>query len=166
MRHKPENRPYRIQTQEHLDQLTEFWAEKLGLHGWDIRTALVPALGENLGECHFVYSQKRAHVLLVDFDAYDSRPDKLYEYDQEATLVHELLHPIMAPFTSNEVDSIEDVMLECIIEQMARALVATKRHYDGSNIQAHVHCDANHFMEAIAKRQGTIKHILNVGGNE
>ena len=71
----------------------------LGLTHWTVKVKLVSEL-EALGIVISNVNKRHANIKLITREGYDKAPgdkDDFFEFDQEMTLIHELLHLHLAP---------------------------------------------------------------------
>ena len=103
------------------------WQRRLNLGDWVIRIepdCLPDDMGlENVaGETEWVEVNKSAVIRIINPDLYGER---IIPFDFEKTLVHELLHLKFSLLESD--DELRNRVVHMLIEDMARALVITKR---------------------------------------
>lgn len=103
------------------------WQRRLNLGDWVIRIepdCLPDDMGlENVaGETEWVEVNKSAVIRIINPDLYGER---IIPFDFEKTLVHELLHLKFCLLESD--DELRNRVVHMLIEDMARALVITKR---------------------------------------
>lgn len=103
------------------------WQWRLNLGDWVIRIepdCLPDDMGlENVaGETEWVEVNKSAVIRIINPDLYGER---IIPFDFEKTLVHELLHLKFCLLESD--DELRNRVVHMLIEDMARALVITKR---------------------------------------
>lgn len=114
-------------TREELADLCAAWQRRLRLQDWEVRVRLVQR-GELdhpdvYGKIDWLLHHKAASISLVDsadMAAHDPH------YDQERTLVHELLHLHFLAWET-ESGTPADTALEQALTALARALVALHR---------------------------------------
>ena len=103
------------------------WQRRLNLGDWVIRIepdCLPDDMGlENVaGETEWIEVNKSAVIRIINPDLYGER---IIPFDFEKTLVHELLHLKFCLLESD--DELRNRIVHMLIEDMARALVITKR---------------------------------------
>lgn len=103
------------------------WQRRLNLGDWVIRIepdCLPDDMGlENVtGETEWVEVNKSAVIRIINPELYGER---IIPFDFEKTLVHELLHLKFSLLESD--DELRNRVIHMLIEDMARALVITKR---------------------------------------
>lgn len=115
-------------TEKELQKLCREWQKRLRLQDWDVKVFVKREsqfINENAaGECSWQLAKKLAVIRILDPIDYGS--NLAWPQDQEATLVHELLHLHFAPFAAKD-DTPEDTAQEQAIDLIARALVELKR---------------------------------------
>ena len=80
------------------------------------------------GCCTYVLASRRVLINLLDPNDYD--PDFIDEQDLEKTMVHEMLHPMVAQFEDTKAfddDNMEYACCEQTIDTIAKALVNMRR---------------------------------------
>ena len=116
-------------TNEDATKLMKKWVDIIGLHDWEIQLAWqckpeeVPEHDCD-GYTIFDETTKTALVYIVDEKYIDCSP---FTHDFEVTLVHELMHLKTAILTDRNCDSLQNRMMHCLVEDMAKALVKAKR---------------------------------------
>lgn len=120
---------YIIRDQEHLDELLEYWMQKLNMNDWEIYAHLNPKheMDQDLGRVSYLKSAKKAVVGILNFHEYK---DKNYKWDQEKTLVHELMHVhlgILDTYDDNDENTISGTVFHQLVESTAKILVSLKR---------------------------------------
>lgn len=103
------------------------WQRRLNLGDWAIRIepdCLPDDMGlENVaGEAEWVEVNRSAVIRIINPELYGER---IIPFDFEKTLVHELLHLKFCLLESD--DELRNRVIHMLIEDMARALVITKR---------------------------------------
>lgn len=103
------------------------WQERLGLTDWVIKLSSdvhnMPE-GDCCGHTDWNETVKAAHIFLLHPDEYG---DRVVEYDQEKTLVHELLHIKFTFLHNMEHEDLQGRILHQLIDDLARILVDAKR---------------------------------------
>ena len=121
-----------IFTEDELKKLCSFWQNQLKLNNWRIAIGIERKTAFNnsqsTGEIDYVLPLRQAIIKVLDPLDYPNSP---FEQDMEITLVHELLHLHFALFEPKSDDSLEFLIMESTIEQLANILVEMKR----TNIQ-------------------------------
>lgn len=121
-----------IFTEDELKKLCAFWQNQLKLNNWRIAIGIerktVFNNSQSIGEIDYVLPLRQAIIKVLDPLDYPNSP---FEQDMEITLVHELLHLHFALFEPKSDDSLEFLIMESTIEQLANILVEMKR----TNIQ-------------------------------
>lgn len=110
-----------------METILAEWKERLGLNDWTIKlTPNVHRLPDEDGCGYTDWSEtgKSAHIYLLHPDEYGER---IVPYDQEKTLVHELLHLKFSLLHSMEKEDLQGRLLHQLIDDMAKALVKAKR---------------------------------------
>jgi hypothetical protein len=112
--------------QEELNQLLEYWKKELQLFDWEISVSISRHFDmfqpETSGGVTWNIRRKRASIKILDQFDYSI---KEFEFDQEQTLVHELLHVKFAIIDNYE--KTEEDIYEQIIDSLAVTLVKLKR---------------------------------------
>ena len=110
-----------------MEELLKEWQNRLNLNDWTIKlSANVHNMpdGECCGHTDWNETVKAAHIYLLHPDEYG---DRVVPYDQEKTLVHELLH-IKFTFLHNQTEEdLQGRILHQLIDEIACALVDAKR---------------------------------------
>lgn len=121
-----------IFTEDELKKLCSFWQNQLKLNNWRIAIGIERKTAFNnsqsIGEIDYVLPLRQAIIKVLDPLDYPNSP---FKQDMEITLVHELLHLHFALFEPKSDDSLEFLIMESTIEQLANILVEMKR----TNIQ-------------------------------
>lgn len=121
-----------ILTEDELKKLCAFWQNQLKLNNWRIAIGIERKTAFNnsqsTGEIDYVLPLRQAIIKILDPLDYPNSP---FEQDMEISLVHELLHLHFALFEPKSDDSLEFLIMESTIEQLANILVEMKR----ANIQ-------------------------------
>ena len=104
------------------------WQKRLGLMDWHIvlKTNVIPSdmnLEDVCGEAEYVESTRMAIVRILDPNCYKGCITK---FDQEKTLVHELLHLKLSFFMETGID-LHDRVAHQLIDDLARAFVDAER---------------------------------------
>lgn len=107
----------RKSVQDYVEEL----AGIMGLADWDIKVSLEPADDENMAEIDCAYAQRNAEICLND-DWRTYTPDA-----QRATLTHELVHALLAPYTQHI-----DVLVKALVdrEELSRTAAASLSHME------------------------------------
>lgn len=126
-----------IFTEDELKKLCAFWQNQLKLNNWRIAIGIERKTAFNnsqsTGEIEFVSALNKAVIKILDPSDYPQSP---FEQDMEISLVHELLHLHFALFEPKSDDSLEFLIMESTIEQLANILVEMKRtNMQGSKIK-------------------------------
>ena len=111
-----------------LSNLLNEWKNRLDLNDWVIK------LNEDVspndmqlqgvsGECSWDEIHKAATINIINEKDYG---DRILPFDNEKTLVHELLH-IKFCMLDNSGNELFDKLLHQLIEDMAKALISAKR---------------------------------------
>lgn len=120
-------------TDEKLQGLMKEWVDRLGLQNWTIKL-LTHQRPEDMTEKDTAgcvdYSEcnRAARIELLGPEFYGNC---VADYDEEKTLVHELLHLMMSLFFDG--DALLERVAHMILDDLAKALVAAKR--DGNRKQ-------------------------------
>lgn len=115
-----------------IDELLKEWQDRLCLNDWvivvcDNCSPLDMEEQGRAGEVNYDELHKCASICLLDKKYYGQR---LKPYDKEKTLIHELLH-IKFWFLDKSESLLQNRMVHNLIEEMAVALVETKRGENG-----------------------------------
>lgn len=117
-----------IFTEDELKKLCSFWQNQLKLNNWRIIVGIKNLTEFNnkqsLSEIEFVSALNKAVIKILDPSDYPQSP---FEQDMEISLVHELLHLHFALFEPKSDASLEFLIMESTIEQLANILVEMKR---------------------------------------
>lgn len=117
-----------IFTEDELKKLCAFWQNQLKLNNWRIAIGIerktVFNNSQSTGEIDYVLPLRQAIIKILDPLDYPNSP---FEQDMEISLVHELLHLHFALFEPKSDDSLEFLIMESTIEQLANILVEMKR---------------------------------------
>ena len=125
-------------TEDDIDYLLDYWTNKLGLHDWEVKVVWIDIDCEdedatNKAQIHYVYTGKQAIIHMCTMEKYQSdENNRLFGWDMEETLVHELLHIkfyIQDEFTLKD-DSLADMremQNHILIEEFARLFVQLSR---------------------------------------
>jgi len=123
-----------IRSQKVLQEICDYWQEKLNLQQWQIKIEL--AKPEKMkGDDHKVSNGHNAYTLDVLGSFIQIMPEKFhkeYEWlpvDMEQVVVHELLHLVFAPFCHHEADGSKQMRSfeEQAIQTLSRTLVKLDR---------------------------------------
>lgn len=109
-------------TEAELQTLCEKWQKRLRLQDWIVHVVvkrIYDMAPDTAGRCEWEIRNKQALIKILDERDYD--PTIMLPFDQEKTLVHELIHLHMSPFDrkkeedENELDIIaKEQAVECI----------------------------------------------------
>lgn len=115
--------------------LMKEWRDRLGLQDWQIKfePKCPPEemeLDDAAGCTSWAEAIKCAKVQILDPKYYEE--DNIIPFDFEKTLVHELLH-LKLSLVSSGVDDFQERAMHQIIDDLARALVDTKREAEAKN---------------------------------
>lgn len=103
------------------------WQNRLRLAHWDIAIAIARGddfnIGDSQGEVHYVLASRKATIKILDPIDYPKSP---FLQDMEVAVVHELLHLHFATFEP-EKGTLQDILMESTIDQLAGTLVQLKR---------------------------------------
>ena len=117
---------------EKLKALLLEWQKVLRMQDWDfsikIKRAFDMPIKDVQGCCTYVLASRRVLINLLDPNDYD--PAFIDEQDLEKTMVHEMLHPMVAQFEDEKAfnaDNMEYASCEQTIDTIAKALVTLKR---------------------------------------
>lgn len=114
-------------TEEEARERCAYWQRVLRLQDWEIEVNVARAYHmrlDGLAECHWQIKKRMAVINLqdpIDFD-----PGWLGDRDMELSLVHELLHLHLAPWSPQE-GTEDDVFEEQAIHAMSKAFVELER---------------------------------------
>lgn len=115
-------------TEDELKKLCLFWQNQLKLNNWRIVVEIKKLTEFNnkqsLSEIEFTSALNKAAIKILDPSDYPQTP---FEQDMEISLVHELLNLHFALFEPKSDDSLEFLIMESTIEQLANILVEMKR---------------------------------------
>lgn len=124
-------------TSENIQVFAEYWQKILGLQNWNIVCKVVR--GHEFSEPHELQGQNRynysmRYALITLLNPFD-HVDENFAYDMEQTLIHELLHAVMAPLDVFFPDDQAHLHLhlEQIINQLATAFCQVARDRSVSN---------------------------------
>lgn len=116
-----------MRKKKNLEKLTAKWQKILRLQDWDIQVSYGGSkelIDDLHGLCHSDQTYKKAAIIISDGS---NIVTDLVKFDDELTLIHELLHLVFEPPNKKNQDSYERA-----IEQTAAALVAldkaSKKH--------------------------------------
>jgi len=107
------------------------WQKRLGLMDWKIvlRTNVHPnnmALKDSSGTSEWVECNKQAVIQILGDEHYG---DRIVPFDQEKTLVHELLHLKFTFIETHGENDTQDRIAHQLIDDLARALVDAERNH-------------------------------------
>lgn len=113
-----------------LEQLRDrcaYWQKVLRLQDWDIRLSLVRQwdVPSAFGTSQSHLDKKIAKVKILEVID-DGDPNDFEEYDQETTLVHELLHVHFAAFSVKD-DEHAEIAQHQVIQALSYALIKLDR---------------------------------------
>lgn len=114
-----------------LQSLLKEWQKTLRMQDWDFKLSVVKQYdipNEAQAWCKFVLAKRATIIKILHPDDYD--PSTMGSQDMEKSLVHEMLHPLMAQFESGESNTqgtMEWIAKEQVIDFIAQALVGLKR---------------------------------------
>jgi Zn-dependent peptidase ImmA (M78 family) len=93
----------------------------MGLADWAIRVSLEACDDENMAEIDCAYAQRNATMYLSD--KWDTYPAE----EQRATLTHELVHALLAPYTQHI-----DVLVKALVDrqELSRTAEASLLHME------------------------------------
>jgi hypothetical protein len=97
-----------------LRKTLEIWQQKLQLNSWNIALAVVDdhALGgSSMGDVKWDFARKRASIRVLREEDYDL-PTQMARLDQQATVVHELVHLLHAGHPEDKSAAEEAVVQE------------------------------------------------------
>lgn len=114
-------------TEKELNKMARKYQKVLGLQDWDVVVMLndFRNMDGNVGRVEWFIDHKRAVIEIADDKTLP--PDLTFPYDQEETIVHELLHLHSAPFDTFEKESHENNALEVMINKLSSVIVKLKR---------------------------------------
>lgn len=120
-----------IGTLENADRMMNYFEDYkhlLGLDDWEIRLQLDCSPNElftdnTAGECEWTESSKTAVIRIIDPKDYGER---IVPFDQEKTLVHELLH-VKLCLLGESGNALQDRLVHQIIDDLAKAIVGARR---------------------------------------
>jgi hypothetical protein len=117
-------------TIEELQELAKEWQAVLRLQDWDYDIRF--ARGFEIGDCFgdFNGNLDCRHAVIRVTDENDINDDNRRFYDQERTLVHELLHTYFQVFDTKD-DSPERIAEEQAVDAISKAFVQMKRRLAG-----------------------------------
>ena len=115
-------------TLDNLKQICGKWQERLGLSHWEIALSITSEwnmpIKDTLAAITYNLAAEKAIIDFLDPGDYRETP---FRIDVEISLVHELLHILMAYIAAPKEDSLEAVHMEAFIGRMARLLVEQDR---------------------------------------
>ena len=119
-------------SEEELAKLAKEWQEILRMQDWNVNVKISRGFDMPLTDSQAVSTWRlEKRIVTIDIiDPVDYNPSLLYPQDMEQSLVHELLHPLMAMFESEETaknGSMSSIVQEQIINSLASAFVNLKR---------------------------------------
>lgn len=110
-----------------LQECLAFWQAVLGLHPWSliVEFARGDQLEDDQAQIDFKWIYRMGRIRVRHpVDWYDF----LWQQDIEISIVHELMHLILWPITSQlDAEHLKDSIKEQIIEDLARAFVLLRR---------------------------------------
>ena len=129
---------YVINDEEELNALLRFWIDALGMQGWEVyaRFFSLEDMTDSedgtvcMGETTWLFIQKQATIKIMSWDAWEAYREKVqspFSFDQEATLLHEVLHFYFGAFEERDKEGEIEEGFHQMIEMMARTLVRLKR---------------------------------------
>lgn len=112
-----------------MQELLKEWQHRLMLDDWriELEANCIPcrfAIQEACGESEWEESIKTAVIKILDKRDYGNR---ILPYDEEQTLVHELLH-LKFSLLDNSGNKVQDRLIHQLVDELSRAFVAAKRH--------------------------------------
>ena len=117
-----------ILNQQQLNELLAYWQVLLRLRDWDIKIAIKRTrdfkFDEAAGETTWLLAKKMAVITIVD--PADYPPDSLWPQDMEMTLIHELVHLLLAYWTPERLSAEYDYQ-EQAIHTISQTLVRLQR---------------------------------------
>lgn len=110
-------------SKRNLRQLLRYWQRRLQLRDWRLEVEVCRYRdGEHLGKAEFDLAEKAALIKICRQQDLVDDPIST-ESDQESTLIHELLHVVLAPLQMEwEEGDARWLAQEQICNQLARAL--------------------------------------------
>lgn len=120
-------------TQQELDDALVYWQPRLMLADWNLRVQLVSAgQAQNLSNSGHVIGNDNKMAATIQIIRHDDISDVLCDpniqaNDQEATLVHELIHLHWVLCEPSNKDAVKWALYERSVDQLARAIVGIKR---------------------------------------
>ena len=121
-------------TEEHFDEMIEYYKPLLGLSDWAINLAVKPMMdvhNENMASTHWILSRR---IAWVEMSHSESRGSGVMPDDAEQSLLHELLHITFAGWHDHsesgtmKTRGIEyNVCCEQPIDQLSQTLVLMRR---------------------------------------
>lgn len=113
-----------------LEDLCREWQKVLRLQDWAFYIFIKRGydMGTFVGSFSPTITKKEAKISLLDPNDYP--PDTVYPYDQEETLVHEMIHAHFASFWDD--DKCND--MEWAIESLTKAVVSLKRNVNSFSV--------------------------------
>lgn len=115
-------------SQNEVQEKCRLWQQRLRLADWDVEVKIVARRDISSscigGEVEWLLDDKTANIKLLDVDDYPK--DALRPSDMEKTLVHELLHLLVAPFDAPS-GTAEALAQEQMINAVAGALIQLSR---------------------------------------
>jgi hypothetical protein len=114
-------------TIEALRDRCTYWQKVLRLQDWDVKVSLVRQwdVPNSFGTCEPYLEKRIAKVKILDV-VDDGDPDNFEDFDQERTLVHELLHIHFETFSAKP-DTSKAVAQHQTIQVLSSALVKLDR---------------------------------------
>lgn len=118
------SRPNVILTLEQLKETALYWADKLGLGGWNVYIEFERGfnMGQNAGRVVWDLGKRLANIdILVEGDF----PDTTIYIDMEEVIVHELCHLILGAwddYSRTDDDDMSPLLVHVCIEQPIEAM--------------------------------------------
>jgi hypothetical protein len=115
-------------TNKELKLLTKEWQKRLRLKDWKLDCKMSDDLDGQCGLSSRVsWEYKTARIRIATIRSMVMSGVEPAEMDQEAVLIHELVHLLHWPIDTGEKDSTEEKIIENMVEMIAQSLVALKR---------------------------------------
>ncbi len=103
-----------------------WWMAELDI-SWDIELC-IKRFDEMKGIHGRVYmTEEKRMACIWLLDPRDTDPDEMRRYDPEVTLVHELVHIMLAPFSKDKVGTHRDIVSEQCVHATSKSLVRMSR---------------------------------------
>lgn len=123
-----------IMTQRGIRRKLEWWKSQLDI-SWDIelvfkRAAQMEGVHGRVG----LTEEKRMACIWL-LDPRDADPDEMRPYDPELTLVHELVHVMLAPFGGKRGDHKDIVAEQCVHATSVALLKMARAARKGSTLE-------------------------------